>query len=83
MPVPHGEVVREVHDQRVGPSFPGRPLGPWDFALPLQHVAGAIAVVDWFGNEAKGVLEAPLLTLLLEAVDHQFVDLLLLSHQPI
>lgn len=75
--------MREVHDECVGPSLPRRPLRPWDLALPLQHVASAITVVDWLGHEAKGMLEAPLLPLLLEAVYHQFVDLLLLSHLPI
>ena len=75
--------MREVHEEEVGSAFPRRPLRAWDLALPLQHVAGAIAIVGRLGDEAEGMLEAPFLALLLEPVDHQLVHLLLLSHPPI
>lgn len=73
--------MREVHDKGVRSALPGRVLGAGDLAMPLEHVGGSIGVVDGLGHKAEGMVTAPLLSLLLEAVNHQLVYLLLLHYQ--
>lgn len=78
----HWEVMREVHGEKVRASFPWRLFWAWYFALPLEHVEGAIRILDWFGDKAKGVIASPVLPLLLEAVDDEFVNFFFVHWMP-
>jgi hypothetical protein len=73
--------MREVHGECVRSTLPRGILGPGDLAMPLEHVGGSIWVVDGLGHKAEGMVTAPLLSLLLEAVYHQLVYLLFLHYQ--
>lgn len=68
----------EIHGEGIRATFPRGVLWPWDLAVPLEHIGRAVRILERLGNEAKGMVAAPLLALLLEAVDHQLVYLLLL-----
>ena len=77
--LPHGVVVPEIHSQVVSSFFPGRVLGSWNFAFPFEHVEGAIVIGGRFGYKTERVITPPLLPLLLESVDDEFVDVGALS----
>ena len=68
----------EIHGEGVRAAFPRRVLGAWDLAVPLEHIGRAVRILERLGDEAEGMVAAPLLAFLLEAVDHQLVYLLLL-----
>lgn len=69
----------EVHVECIGSSLPGGAGGPWNFANPLQHVGASVAVLYRLGDEPERVVAAPLLPLLLQAVEDNFVGLLLIE----
>ena len=70
--------MAEVHAQHVAAAFPWRVLGPWDLAVPLQHVCGAVLVFNGFRHDAKRVVASPVFPLFLEAVDNELVYLFFL-----
>ena len=80
--VPDGVVMGEVHGEDVAASFPRTVFGPWNFAVPLEHVGSTIVIFDGLGNKTERMIAAPLLSLFFESVDDQFVNLFLL-HQNI
>jgi hypothetical protein len=46
--------------------------------MPLEHISGAVGIVDRLGYKAKGMISSPLLALLLETIDNELVYFLLL-----
>ena len=70
----------EVHGENVAASFPRTVFGPWNFAVPLEHVGSSIIIFNGFSNKTKGMVASPFLSLFFESVNDQFVNLFLL-HQ--
>lgn len=68
----------KIHGESIISSFPRRVLRPRDLTVPLEHIGRAIRILKRLGDEPKRMVGAPLLALLLEAVDHQLVYLFLL-----
>ena len=70
--------MSEIHREVVGAALPWGILRPGDLAMPLEHIDCAIRIFNRFSHKAKGMVAAPFLSLFLEAIDDQFVDLFLL-----
>jgi hypothetical protein len=61
--------VGEIHAEHVAAAFPGTVFGSGYFAVPLEHVGGAVGIFDGFGDEAEGVVAPPVFAFLFEPVD--------------
>jgi hypothetical protein len=76
--VPDREVVREVHAENVATAFPWAIFGSWYFAMPLEHIGGAICIFDGFSYKSEGVIAPPVFPFLFKSVDNELVDLFFL-----
>lgn len=79
--VPNGEIVSEVHCERIRPLLPWRIFRSRNFASPLEHIDRAICVLDGLSNKAERMIAPPLFPLFFKSIDNKLVNFFLLTHQ--